>query len=807
VREAALLVLALVACGGAAAAGAPRAALATGAAPREPAAAVARPGAGGGEPEDLAARRAAVLALGDLGDAEALARALAWLEDPDAGVRGAVVVRLGAARPGSEAAGRRVAILAALAGEDPAAAVREAALEALATVAAEDPEAASSLAGLARALDPEGRRRAAALLAGELQLRSATARARLVEEVRGSARPGGEPLPADVLAAWLPAYGARLAEEPTGGEDAGGRAPLVLGLTSPEPAVRRAAEDGLERLLDRLRELERHERAERLLARLAEDGVEARPLVHARVRGWLAEGGVPPTAALEGARRLGRGRGDDGPVEDALWRARGAQLEAAALLALDRADAALAALDRAADLYDGLLARRLDGGGLAGASVQRELGQARAVVEFTRAFALAAGGAAGDDLALLARLREAHLHLLRAQRVATAAGLAVSQGLEPLLVGELGPQRLVFAARPHAAWPRTRALELQARLGRALATVAPREMPGFEPFEGLPEALSDPLADPARRALLEDLGRAELEALERRFDELRIERLKRPDQPGLEREVALVGFALRRLREELRDRPLEARYHDLRLPSAAALLLADALRGEDRPQEALELVERMRDALEEGELRQRYAWATRLAARAELSIGGSLSDADRPEEAEERLLAGLELLEGLRTFHLEREAQAVAAELDDERADALVSLAVNANVKARDPERALGFFERAYALRQDDFMRVLLACYRARSGRAEEARALVEDLPESPRSYYNLACTHALLGEVGEALRYLELDLTTNRPSRAALERQKAWARRDPDLASLREDPRFEVLTAPAPGEAGDGGG
>jgi hypothetical protein len=101
-------------------------------------------------------------------------------------------------------------------------------------------------------------------------------------------------------------------------------------------------------------------------------------------------------------------------------------------------------------------------------------------------------------------------------------------------------------------------------------------------------------------------------------------------------------------------------------------------------------------------------------------------------------------------------------------------------------------------------MRVLVACYRARSGRADEARALIADLPESPRGYYNLACTHALLGEVAEALRYLELDLEVNRPSLAALERQKAWARGDPDLAALRGDPRFEALTAPAE-EGGEG--
>ena len=127
-----------------------------------------------------------------------------------------------------------------------------------------------------------------------------------------------------------------------------------------------------------------------------------------------------------------------------------------------------------------------------------------------------------------------------------------------------------------------------------------------------------------------------------------------------------------------------------------------------------------------------------------------------------------------------------------------MSLAVNANVKKRDVESAVAYFERAYELRQDDFMRVLLACYRARAGRFQEARSVLGDLPVSPANYYNLACTYALLGERELALDFLRRDFAEMRTSPGQLERQKAWARGDPDLESLRGDVRFEALVAPA---------
>ena len=67
-------------------------------------------------------------------------------------------------------------------------------------------------------------------------------------------------------------------------------------------------------------------------------------------------------------------------------------------------------------------------------------------------------------------------------------------------------------------------------------------------------------------------------------------------------------------------------------------------------------------------------------------------------------------------------------------------------------------------------------------------------MPVSPFNYYNLACTHALLGDVELALDYLAREFRGIGRSPGAVSRQREWARTDPDLAALRGDPRFEEL-------------
>jgi tetratricopeptide (TPR) repeat protein len=167
-------------------------------------------------------------------------------------------------------------------------------------------------------------------------------------------------------------------------------------------------------------------------------------------------------------------------------------------------------------------------------------------------------------------------------------------------------------------------------------------------------------------------------------------------------------------------------------------------------------------------------------------------DDDEPEKAEEELLSGLARLEEIeaRLSDLGLGVRDLAR-VRNERASALVTLAVNANVKQGDTEKALRYFEQAFELRQDDFMRVLLACYRARDGKAEEAREILAEVTPTRALYYNLACTYALLGERERALELLEKELGLNHRGTLSLERQKEWARADPDLESLRDDPRF----------------
>jgi hypothetical protein len=69
----------------------------------------------------------------------------------------------------------------------------------------------------------------------------------------------------------------------------------------------------------------------------------------------------------------------------------------------------------------------------------------------------------------------------------------------------------------------------------------------------------------------------------------------------------------------------------------------------------------------------------------------------------------------------------------------------------------------------------------------ERAERAVAAAPDDPGVFYNVACLHAVMGDKDQALRYLE---KIPRPDAGG----RAWARRDPDLASLRDDPRFVAL-------------
>jgi tetratricopeptide (TPR) repeat protein len=719
---------------------------------------------------------------------------LACLGDADPRLRADLLRLLAQLDLSGEEAQRRVQALERRALSDPSLETRRAALESLGTIA--EPAAAQVLLDLCRTLAP-GERAGAALQLTE----SVHGRALSFEAVREAFQSERDrpALSAEALAVLLASYGRTLAEREGGGDLALDRAPFVLGDVHPEPAVRSAAGRSLDQCLARLRELERHERADRLLEKLASDGMAPRQVLFLRTRAALAEGGVDPQVALFGARQLARTRGGPDAWTDQRWRFRARYLEGIAQLALGRPEEAGEALEQAGDLLDGLLEQRGDLAGPRAAGEQRDLLLERSLVDFAQAFGRLAGGARPDDLFLLETLRRAHQTQLEAQLVATAGDAPSFASLDTLFDAALSPYRLVFAVVPHEAWPPERALELEQDLDRALASVCARELPGFEPFPDLPGALADPVQDPRRSGLLEELGRAELAALERRLARVRAERLEADaDDAALEREQFLLAINLRRLGQDLRERDLGARYFDLRLPASASLRLAAGLRREGRNEESRRLAESLAQAMQAGELSAQYPWAVRIQAQARMAVGGAWTDEGEADLAEEEMLKGLALFEELQTHYTDRGAPEAAEIVEADVADALVSLAVNANVKAGDAERALEYFERAYAIAQDDFMSIMLACYRARSGREAEARALLAEIPESPRGYYNLCCTYALLGDHARALELLERDFEENRRSAGALEKQKAWAREDPDLASLREDPLFQALTAPS---------
>jgi tetratricopeptide (TPR) repeat protein len=78
-----------------------------------------------------------------------------------------------------------------------------------------------------------------------------------------------------------------------------------------------------------------------------------------------------------------------------------------------------------------------------------------------------------------------------------------------------------------------------------------------------------------------------------------------------------------------------------------------------------------------------------------------------------------------------------------------------------------------------------------RVGRYEDGLRIDLELtrlrPREPENWYNLACSYALIGDSEKALAALEqgIDLGYD---------DGEWMRTDPDLAALRQDPRFLAM-------------
>lgn len=601
-------------------------------------------------------------------------------------------------------------------------------------------------------------------------------------------------------------FGTSLAELRNGGEAARERAVFSFGVRHPDERVRRATSFALDRFVARAVALGDAPRADRVLAALDDSGFDASEMFERRIELQLArEGGAQAALdlALEWRKRSPL---DDGP-QSRVARARGDLLAAAASIAVGRdaeaepfladAERTLAALRRERwDLRDHpdrpvVDARALD---------HRLMD---ALVPTYRAWIALRRGVAPDSNSVLDLARQADQRLLEAQLWVSRAVWGVQTSLDDLFQHSLGPTILMQARSSNGSTSNAAALDVEAALYRAFATVTGGGVPGFEPFETLEPRLSDPLNDSERRRLLEAIQVALHKSAMREID-TRLETARkssRGSDPLQVYELELLKMRFERMfQDELKDGDDALRRK--RGVSRAGLGFAERLREQGRAETARRTAERVVTDLETFRGVLDDLNFSRTLAAAESALGGALMDLNRPSEAQDVFTRALERLRAAAVELESVEDPAATRAVRVQTAGMLTSLAVNANVKMRQPERALEYFEQAYELDQSDFMRVLLACYRARAGRADEALAALADLPVSPNNFYNLACTHALLGQRELALDYLQRDFDELRTSVGARERQKAWAKDDPDLESLRSEPRFQAMVRPATPES-----
>lgn len=752
----------------------------------------------------IAARRIRARIARQRGGASAITPALAALGDSDPGVRVELLRFLSSPRLRRERAGERAAAFERLARDDADSTVRAEAIEALGRL-----DDAAAAEALERSLDGAG---GDAESAASALARHPRGGAAVVRAVQRALAPDStaRALPDSALAELLArGYGRALAEQASGGESPADRAPFALAAVHPSPDVRAAAAIALEGFADRCRSLGEVERGLRVLGALDGGGVDDVPVLFERAMLALTAAS-DPSPALDAARAMRR-RLETRVDDRALEQFSGATLlEAAAYIAVDRPAEAEPALDAAVRALDAIAARRTDLALRGEPDLLVELAWRRALVELYRALAqLALGREAGDPI-VLERARSADEFLLRAQELAARRAPARPMSVDDLLLHALGPIPLVFGSVRNRALDRSRALELERALCQACATVAGGGVPGFERPPGVADRLADPLKDERRRAALLRVQNAQHEAQVAEIeDELR--RLTEPEgeergggprgagyayDPDRARELAQILYLVKRDQErELREG--HAALPRLRAPSQAASFLAERLREHGRTAAARAIAEKACSDFEGARDALGGVDFERCLARAETALGGALMDQGAAAEAEAAFTRAVERLEAIEQLVKDRGTRLGLSVVRDQLAGALVALAVNANVKQRDQEKALAYFERAFDLDQSDFMRVLLACYRARAGRTAEAWEALENAPVSPANFYNLACTYALLGERELALDFLRRDLAELRGSEGSRERQKEWARGDPDLASLRGDPRFTVLVAP----------
>jgi len=754
--------------------------------------------------QSTAERRVRAHVVERTGRASAILPALAGLADSDASVRISFARFLARPELLTERSAERVDRLAQLALEDGDSNVREAALRAIGEL--DDPRAAATLDSSIDTLGGDDRALAAELLASDPDGRTRAA-ARLVRAARGLENTA-------IFAALLVPCAHAAADDPNGFKTVAERAPILAGLRHFDPVVRAAAGLALDGHVNRLLAQHEYERASSVLAAFGEDGFDTCRTLEERARVAMLSG-AHDEEAIAFARELdAAARAREEPYA-ASWRARAAHLEALAWIAKNEPLRAEEPLRRAQRFLDERLAGRADLTGKAGSSEHVAVLFERASIAVSEAGRLIVAALlknGGRDLdtvsrATLEALRTAHRLTLEAQRVAWRADVEAPASFDVVWQANVGLFDLVLDVARRTSFGPERSLAVRRVLGRALATVAPLEAIGFEPYANDDRELGDPHADPRRRALLVGALDAMCDQLASSVSKARRALMRASiEEPGgaepedqralLTAEFRFQDAVERRGKAEEGDASGLA---ELRTPSSFVVWLARALREEGRAKEGRPILLRARDFLDASEIAQNFLWGIEMKAEIEMMLGSSISDEGDPHLAEIELIKAERRLAELEDTLKERGAGAATLALvRNQRCNALVSLAVNANVKMHDPARAVAWFEQAWEIRKDDFMRVLLACYRAREEKRDEARALVRDVTPGPGTFYNLACTWALLGEHETALAFLKRDLAVNYPTERALAKQKDWARDDPDLESMRGDARFiEIVGKP----------
>ena len=759
----------------------------------------------GFEQAALVVRRERATDLLRSGEADSIPRVCDVLAagEADHVVRRALIDFLARVDHGDERAAERAGALSRVAQVDPRPDVVLHAIQALESM--RHSAAGEALDRLVDELPAPQRTDAARALA-----RTASGREAIMRRIREVAS-GEVLLPTDVLGALVASSGRVLADRLVAGAEPSDVSPFVALMRHPDTRVRLAARVGLENLIVRGTQRLDIERSEEVLEALSAAGWDPRFLDYRRALNMLRWSDDPGRALLFARRlaRWGQAREERGAR---MHRFYGSYLEAVALIATGHADRAGAQLVQAGAIVSALGRERYDLRPDFAEPADRRQSEAvdyarhAALVELMRVAALLVSGRAADDAEVLAGLERTHTRLIETQIMAESWGVDLPCDLDSILDHDLGPRRLLYENATNPQLTREQGIELMKALGRGFASVARNEMPGFEPFGGVSTIRQNPLKDDRRFRLLMQLSS---EQQRRDVDDSRDQDLSLRERQQRLWRAALAERSVTDAHAALQDGAERADAYEflgrLRNPSKLAFWLASDLRNEGRAEETRELAERMLSDLEESGL----AWPG-IEADIGLAIASSYTEEHRPEQAEEILLRVLADVEATKNQYVDSRDTAreegdasreVIAEVWIRRtelriAGCLVSLAVNANVRMGAPEKATEYFERAFELDKSDFNRALLACYRARSGRFEEARAELREIAVAPGMYYNVACTYALMGDAGLALDFLQREFEENVQSRAALTRQKDWAREDPDLESLRGVERFQRLTS-----------